>query len=86
MALQLLGTITGALKPKTKPRKPKMPVILSDDLIEYHRGVLEYLVALGTSEEIIGVKLTPEQVEHLSPEDMEKYYKDYIAFIEEKRS
>ena len=86
MALQLLGTITGALKPKSKQRQPKMPVILSDDLIEYHRGVLEYLVALGTSEEITDVKLTSEQVEHLSPEDVEKYHKDYIAFIEEKKN
>ena len=49
---------------------------------DYHRAFLELLVRLSFSKEYIDVELTNNQVKTLSDEDVEKYYKRCITFME----
>ena len=67
------SSILNALKQKSTPSERFF--IFSDDITDYHREVVEFLVIPDTSKTIIGVELTNDQVESLSDEDVEKYYK-----------
>ena len=74
-----LSSILNALKQKSTPSER---FFFFSDITDYHREMLEFLVTLGNSKPIIGVELTKDQVESLSDEDVEKYYKRYKAFID----
>ena len=49
-----------------------------------HREQLVVLVASGKAKEMIGVSLTKDQVEKLSEQDVEKYFKRYEASLSSK--
>ena len=74
-----LSSVLNALKQKSTPSERSF--VFSDDITDYHREVVEFLVTPDTSKTIIG-ELTNDQVKSLSDEDVEKYYKRCKAFID----
>ena len=75
-----LSSIFNALKQKSTLSERFF--IFSDDVTDYHRELVEFLVTLGNSKTIIDVEFTNDQVKSLSDEDVEKYYKRCKAFID----
>ena len=49
-----------------------------------HREQLAILVASGNCKEMLGVKLTQEQIKRLSEKDVEKFFKRYEASLSSK--
>ena len=59
-------------------------VVPLDDQIPAQREKLAVLVSTGKSKEAIGVQLTHYQVKRLSDKDVQKYFKRYEAYIDNK--